>query len=138
MEILYPIFALVALTAFVLLRLGVMRAKAIKQRDIDYRFFETYRDYDEPEHLRIGSRHLVNLFETPILFYVVTILILVTEQTGPLLLGLAWAYVTARYLHTYIHLTSNKVLVRFKVFIFSFFLLVMMWIAFAVQVIRTA
>ena len=68
----------------------------------------------------------------------ITILILVTEQTGPVLLGLAWAYVTARYLHTYIHLTSNKVLVRFKVFIFSFFLLVMMWIAFAVQVIRTA
>jgi len=138
MGILYPVFAMFALTAFVLFRLGILRAMAIKRHDIDYRFFETYRNYDEPEHLRIASRNLVNQFEVPMLFYVVTTLILVTDQTSPLLLGLAWAYVASRYLHTFVHLTSNQVLLRFRVFVFSFLLLVAMWIAFAVQVVRAA
>ena len=138
MEILYPVFAMFALTAFALFRLGIMRLMAVKKRDIDIRFFKTYRDYEEPEKLRIASRHLVNLFEVPMLFYVVVILILVTEQASAMLVGLAWAYVAARYLHTFIHLTSNKVLVRFRVFIFSFLLLLVMWVTFAVQVIRTA
>lgn len=138
MEILNPVFAMFVLTAFVLVRLGIMRFMAVKKRDIDYRFFETYRDYDEPEELRIASRHLVNLFEVPMLFYVGVILILVTEQTSTLLLSLAWAYVATRYLHTLIHLTSNKVAKRFRVFIFSFLLLVVMWVAFAVQLIQAA
>ena len=135
MEILYPVFAMFALTAFAMFRLGIMRFMAIKRRDIDYRFFKLFRDYNEPEKLRIASRNLVNLFEVPMLFYVGVILILVTGQSSPLLLGLAWAFVAARYLHTFIHLTSNQLLLRFRVFIVSFALLVVMWTVFAVQVI---
>jgi hypothetical protein len=136
MDILYPVFAMFTLTAIVLFRLGIMRYMAVKKRDIDFHFFEAYRGYDEPEKLRIASRHLVNLFEVPMLFYVGVILILVTEQTTPLLTGLAWAYVACRYLHTLIHLTSNKVSLRFQVFILSGLILVLMWSLFAIRVIQ--
>ena len=138
MEILYPVFTLFVLTAFAILRLGIMRFLAVRKRDVDFHFFEAYRDYEEPENLRIASRHVINLFEVPTLFYVVAILILVTEQTSTLLLVLAWAFVAARYLHTIIHLTSNKVILRFQVFVLSFFVLVVMWIAFAARVIQAA
>ena len=138
MEILYPVFAMFTLTAFAILRLGIMRFVAVRKRDVNFHFFETYRDYEEPENLRIASRHVINLFEVPTLFYVVAILILVTEQTSTLLLVLAWAFVAARCLHTIIHLTSNKVSLRFQVFALSFLLLVVMWTAFAARVIRAA
>jgi hypothetical protein len=62
------------------------------------------------------------------LFYVVGILILQTGQTGVLTLSLAWAYVALRCVHSYIHLTSNKVMSRFRVFLASFLVLVALWL----------
>jgi hypothetical protein len=51
----------------------------------------------------------------------------VTGQTGNWLLGLAWAYVGLRLVHTYVHLTSNVVLTRFRVFVLSMLTLTALW-----------
>ncbi len=37
-------------------------------------------------------------------------------------------YVLLRYLHSYVHLTSNKVLLRFRLFALSHAILVAIWI----------
>jgi hypothetical protein len=135
MQILFPVFAMIALTTFVVFRLGFARWGAVARREINIHFFESYRSYDEPEPLRILSRHLVNLFETPVIFYVVSIMIYVTGQTTALLVALSWLYVLSRYVHTFVHLTSNIVLWRFRVFGVSVLILTVIWLLFLIQLI---
>ena len=43
----------------------------------------------------------------------------VTGQQGVLVISLAWAYVALRLIHSYIHLGSNVVINRFRVFVLS-------------------
>ena len=80
----------------------------------------------------------MNLFEAPVLFYLVCVLILVTGQTTTWLLGLAWAYVLLRVVHSYIHLGPNIVLWRFRVFVLSWFVLIAIWTVFGVQLLRAS
>lgn len=126
-----------ALTTFVVARLGYMRWAAVSRRQINIRFYESYGSFDEPEPLRILSRHLINLFETPVIFYVAAILVYVTGQTSPLLLLLAWLYVLTRLIHTVIHLSSNVILWRFRVFGMSLFVLTAMWVVLALKLISS-
>jgi hypothetical protein len=128
MAILYPAFALAALTFFCVIRLGLLRFSAVRNGIIDHRFFRSLRAYDEPEDLRILSRHVVNLHEAPVLFYVIIIIAYATGTISMLILSLAWIYVALRYAHSYIHLTSNIVLYRFRLFVASQIALVSLWL----------
>jgi hypothetical protein len=133
MQILIPLFAMFALTAFCVFRLGLMRLRAVKAREVDLGFYRAYRGEEEPERLRIASRHVINLFEAPPLFYVVCLAIYVTGQTTAVLTGLAWVYVILRGVHSYVHLTSNVILVRFRVFAASWLVLVGLWAVLGLQ-----
>lgn len=128
MTILYPAFAMAALTFFCVSRMGLLRFSAIRRGEIDGRFFRLYKDYEEPEYLRVMSRHVVNLYEAPVLFYTISIIAFVTETVSILTLALAWAYVALRYVHSYIHLTSNRVVHRFRIFATSQFVLLILWL----------
>ncbi len=128
MTVLYPVFAMAALTFFCVFRMGLLRFSAVRRGEIDGRFFRLYKDYEEPEDLRVLSRHVVNLHEAPVLFYAVSIIAYVTESTSTLLLILAWTYVALRYTHSYVHLTANKVLHRFRLFATSHLVLLVLWI----------
>jgi hypothetical protein len=128
-NVLYPVFAMFTLTAFCLIRLARLRFAAVRQGEIDPRYFKLYRNAEEPDVLRVHSRHLSNLFEAPVLFYVIAVIAFVTEQTGILPLCLAWAYVLLRYAHSYVHLTSNHVLTRFRLFALSWVVLTALWLA---------
>lgn len=127
-NILYPVLAMFALTAFCLFRLARLRFMAVRHGEIDPRFFKLYRDGDEPPTLRVHARHLTNLFEAPVLFYVIVIIAFVTRQAGTLPAVLAWSYVILRYAHSYIHLTSNQVMTRFRIFALSWVVLVALWL----------
>jgi hypothetical protein len=125
------------LTAFCLFRLAYLRFTAVSRGAIDAKFFKLYRDADEPANLRVHSRHLTNLFEAPVLFYVIVIIAFVTGQAGALPLILAWAYVILRYAHSYVHLTSNRVITRFRLFAVSWIVLAALWlVVFASMSIR--
>jgi hypothetical protein len=47
----------------------------------------------------------------------------------------AWLYVALRYVHSFIHLTYNRVIHRFAVYVLSTVILFMLWGVFAVQVL---
>ncbi len=59
-----------------------------------------------------------------------------THQVTYWLVACAWAYVALRYVHTYVHLTSNNVVVRFSVYFASGFVLLVMWSSLLVQLVR--
>jgi hypothetical protein len=136
MPVLYPVFALFVLTAFATLRLAALRLAAVKKGEVNPKFYRDYQGDLEPPKLRIASRHVINLYEAPVLFYTVSIIAYVTQVSGFTLVAMAWAYVLLRYLHSYVHLTSNNVLLRFRVFALSQAVLVAIWITVFVQILR--
>lgn len=76
-----------------------------------------------------------NLFELPVLFYVGTLLALVTGTTGTILVTLAWLFAISRIIHSLIHLTYNTVMHRFSAFVAGFALMIAFWIVLAVQLL---
>jgi len=137
MSILLPAFAMMALTFFCLGRLGYLRNAAVKNGEIDPRFFSVYRGYEEPEKLAAHSRHIVNHFETPVVFYVLCLIAFVAGQANTVIIALAWVYVVLRCVHSYVHLTSNAILLRFRIFIMSLIVLGILWAMLLVEVLRT-
>ena len=51
-------------------------------------------------------------------------------------MGLAWAYVALRYIHSYVHLTTNVVLTRFRIFATSLLTLTVLWAAVLTNIMR--
>lgn len=137
MQILYPAFVLIALTIYCMIRLGLLRLAAVKRGEIDPRFFILFRGYEEPDKLAGYSRHVVNQFEAPVLFYVIVLTAFVTKQSETWLVALAWAYVALRFIHTYVHLTSNVVIVRFRIFALSMLTLIALWAAVLTNIMRS-
>ena len=135
-QILYPLFAMFYLVAFVLVRMARMRFGAVQRGEMDPRFYRTYAEDQEPEHMRVVTRHFINLFEMPVLFYVVAILTYVTDQATYWMVGCAWTYVAVRYVHSWVHLGSNDVLTRFRVYGVSVLVLGAMWTTLLVQLLR--
>jgi len=127
MNLVYPMFALFALTLGVGARLGYLRFTYVSRGLADPEYYKAYQG-KEPEPVRVAARHLTNLFETPVLFYAGCLLGLVTGQGGTLPAALAWAYVAARCVHTAIHLGPNVVLRRFQVFVVSLLILAALWV----------
>ena len=134
MAILYPIFALLTLTLAVMVRMGIARYSAVIRREVDHHYYEVYHG-EEPPHLRVLSRHFSNLVEIPPLFYIACIIAFVTEQQSGLVIGLAWAYVALRFLHSYIHLGRNVVAQRFKVFVASILVLTVLFVTLFIGII---
>lgn len=136
MAILWPAFAMFALTMFVVFRLGTLRWRAVGRRQVDPSFYKIYRGDGEPEEVAVVSRHLVNLYEAPTLFYVGTVIAFAAGLAGAPLLALGWAYVGLRLLHSFIHLGSNDVLWRFRVFALSWLALLAYWVALALELAK--
>ena len=136
MQIFYPAFTMMGLTIFCMVRLGLLRWAAVRTGEVDPKFFILYRGYDEPEKLAVYSRHVVNLFEAPWLYYVIILTAFVTGQSAGWVLGLAWAYVALRFIHSYVHLTSNVVLTRFRIFVVSMLTLTTLWAAVLTNIMR--
>jgi hypothetical protein len=134
--ILYPVFAMFFLVVGVLVRMAQLRVGAVGSGEVNVKYYRTYQGGEEPEHMRVITRHFINLFEVPVLFYVVVILTYITRQVSPWMIGCAWAYVAARYVHSYVHLTSNDVLLRFRVFIASGLVLLVMWMSLLVRLMQ--
>ena len=127
-QLLLPVFALVLLTFVVLLTLGLKRFQAIRARRFDLAYYKLYRGNDEPDDIRQISRNLVNLFEMPVLFYLGTILAIMLKIELVALIYLAWIYVALRYLHSFIHCSSNKVRLRFNIYLVSVGFIISFWV----------
>ncbi len=69
-----------------------------------------------------------NLLESPTLVYAACLAEMVSDQSTLLLQSLAWIFVFARCVHSYIHLGHNKVQYRVTAYFVSWFVLVGMWI----------
>jgi len=134
-SILLPPTALVVVTGFVWLRLGSDRLGEMRSRRIHPQQVATSKQMSETMQNVQSADHFRNLFEVPVMFYALCAFLAVTKLTTLLLLACAWGYVVLRAAHTYVHLTSNKVVRRFQVFVASTIVLYVMWGIFAVRLV---
>ncbi len=77
-----------------------------------------------------------NLFEAPVLFYVALVAAFASMQVTAVTLGLAWAYVALRYVHSYIHCGYNRVGHRLYVFLASNVVLWALWLVLLIGLLR--
>jgi hypothetical protein len=135
-SLVYPMAAMVLLTAVVLVRLFRSRVAAVRNGSMDATYFRLYQGAEEPETTRKVSRHFTNLFEAPTLFYVACLAGMVVAITGPVFPVLAWGYVAARAVHAFIHLGGNRLRKRIRAYFVSWLFLLALWAVLVFEVVR--
>ncbi|MFN0183753.1 MAG: MAPEG family protein [Aquabacterium sp.] len=135
--ILYPVAALALLTVVVMGLMLRERIAEMKERRIHPQKMPSSSQMAAVLQNTRGADNYKNLFEMPVLFYVLALALLATGSVTPLQLGLAWGYVALRVVHSFIHVGYNKVMHRFQVFALSGLVLGVMWVLFVVRLAGT-
>lgn len=125
-----PCAAMVGLTALVWLKLYADRLGEMRARRIDPQALASARAAAGRLERTAAADNFRNLFEVPVLFYLLCVALDLTGRSTPGFVAAAWAYVGLRAVHTLIHVTYNRVVHRFLVYVGSTLLLFGMWAAF--------
>lgn len=128
-----PVTALAGLTALVWVKLYVDRLGEMRRRGVDPQALARARDTAALERTT-AAENFRNLFEAPVLFYVLCIALAVNGGSTRGFVCAAWGYVALRALHSLIHVTYNRVVHRFLAYVASTLLLFGMWIAFFMRI----
>lgn len=95
--------------------------------------FRSFRETGkESDQSLVVNKNLANQFEIPVLFYAACLALYITDADNVATIALGWIFVIARYIHTYIHVTSNRLPYRALAFAVSLASVVMMWVWFAI------
>ena len=132
--ILYPSSLMIALTFILYVKNYLDNRKAIINKSIKFSYFKAYAS-EVPEYVAVSRQTLKNQFELPIFFYFLISIILVFDKVSQLDLILAWIFVSSRYLHCYIRLSSNYVPYRAIVFQLGMLVLIAWWIIFLYNIL---
>ena len=87
-----------------------------------------------PDAVNRPSNNLKNLFELPVLFYALALLLYATGNVDGVYVAAAWGFVIFRALHSAIHCTINHVMARFVCYLVSSLLLWLMLIRATIDV----
>lgn len=125
-----PVCAMALLTALVWVKLYADRLLEMRAKGIAPQQLASVRAAAGQLENTAAADNFRNLFEVPVLFYALCIAIAVTGGSTRALVAAAWAYVALRALHSLIHVSYNRVVHRFLVYVASTLLLFGMWVAF--------
>ena len=116
-----PFFAMLGLTAAVWIYMYVRRIAFIQGTGLTPDQLAVPGKLAElsPATVSNPSDNFKNLFEVPVLFYALALYLFVTGTVDGAYVAAAWAFVAFRALHSAVHCTVNKVMVRFYLYLFS-------------------
>ncbi|MDE2383322.1 MAG: MAPEG family protein [Alphaproteobacteria bacterium] len=86
-----------------------------------------------PERSRQFSNNFDNQFQLPMVWYGLTALLVATGKLDGVTVALSWAFVAARGVHTFIHVTINNVVRRLFAYLAGFTALFALWGWFALR-----
>jgi hypothetical protein len=132
--ILWPVLVQISLTIVIFLLLAVAKRKAIKAGGFDRGKTALHNDAWPDAVLKV-SNNLQNQFQTPVLFYALSFAFLNLGTVSITVLALAWGYAIMRIGHAYVHVTSNYVPMRFRLFVLGFVMLTVMTVILAKQMV---
>ncbi|HEV2572965.1 MAG TPA: MAPEG family protein [Beijerinckiaceae bacterium] len=131
--ILLPVFAYVLLVLIILIELGRRRGQAVKAGEVGQD--ATLRENAWPNYVTQVSNDFRNQFEIPVLFLALVAFAMFTRKADLLFVVLSWVFVISRYVHAFIHTTSNGMVPRLSAYFIGVVVLMVMWIIFAVQIL---
>ena len=116
--LLAPLMALVLWSFVMWAWLYATRIPAIVRGNIVYDPQRPSEEFNArlPARVRWKADNYNNLMEQPTLFYAVTLTLALLGAGDIWNVGLAWAYVALRVLHSLVHALINVVLIRFSIF----------------------
>ncbi|MEP6391771.1 MAG: MAPEG family protein [Halioglobus sp.] len=130
-----PMMAMMLLTLVVWLVMFVHRVGYANANGIDAQKMKTPSDVARllPDEVSGSGNNFKNLFEIPVLFYVMCLYLSVFGQVSSLMVTCAWAFVALRAVHSFIHCSYNNVMHRFIAYLASS---VALWVMVVVAVIN--
>lgn len=131
---LYPMAAMVLLTLIIGLMAVTVRIASVRSGAVKARYYKLMQGQEVPEAVIKTGRNFNNQFEVPTLFYLACTLHLIVGAVTPLALGLAWAFVVLRVIHSWIHIGYNHVLHRLAAFFAGFACVLALWVNLLIQV----
>ena len=137
MEFILPLSIMVFLNLFLIFRLIYMAAMYTISKDVRLSQFRIYEG-EFPDRLRSARQQYQNMFEIPILFYLLCSLNIFFNNYNQFDIILSWSFVLLRLVHFFIRLQNQKninIVPRTLVFILSVISLTIGWINFTVRFI---
>ena len=132
--VLLPLFVEVLLTFGVMF--GTMYFRTTTLRSGETRFEDiSLREPNWPRRATQFGYAFANQFELPVLFYVLTILVIITHHADLLFVLLAWIFVLMRVLQAVVHVTNNNVRMRGAYYGVGALILFIMWIIYIVRIV---
>ena len=122
-DILAPAAVLVLWTLIMLVWMATTRLPALKAAGIDMSKAVGGRGQDLetvlPANVNWKSHNYSHLVEQPTLFYAVVGILAILGQVSAVAVALAWTYVVIRVAHSLVQVTSNRIALRFPLFLAS-------------------
>ncbi len=128
-----PVFAMIALTFFIILKMGIQRMNAIKSRTVRIKDI-ALSEQGWTDDVKKISNSYASQMQLPLVFYIVVGFFVLLGKVDLAAVVLAWAFVLTRAVHFFIHTSSNHVPKRFMAFLFGIIVLIAMWIWLAFRV----
>ena len=125
---LLPVFAQVLLTSIVMILMGQRRINAAKSKQINISAFRTMDLSGANEQVIATSRNFDNQFQMPMLYIFSVLFCLQFGLADLTFLVMSVVFVALRYWHTIIHIGSNNVRLRFRVFLLGCLVLWLIWV----------
>ena len=130
-----PCAAMVGLTAIVWVKLYADRLSEMRAKRINPQAFASVHAVAAQLERTTAADNFRNLFEVPVLFYLLCGALVLNGGSTPGFVTAAWAYVALRVVHSLIHVTYNRVTHRFLVYVASTLLLFGTWAAFVTRIL---
>lgn len=126
MDILQPAVALMIWTMIIWAWMYATRIPAMQKAQIqpDEARLTGLLDQKLPPQVQWKSHNYNHLHEAPTVFYAVAIILAILGQGDGMNAFLGWIYMGLRVAHSLVHVTANKVMVRFVLFLLSSLVLV--------------
>jgi hypothetical protein len=111
-----PVLTLVAWTFVMWLWMYATRIPAMQKAKIDPQEAANAGRLDLPPEVTRVADNYNHLHEQPTIFYALALSAQIAGVTDPVNIGLAWAYVAVRVVHSLIQATGNIIVLRFSAF----------------------
>ena len=132
MDFILPLSIMAILNLFLIFRLLYMATVYVVRKNVRLSQFRIYEG-EFPDRLRSARQQYQNMFEIPILFYLLCLLHIFFNSYTQIDILLAWGFVIFRVLHFFIRIQNQKnvnIMPRTIVFVISLVFLTIAWIKF--------
>lgn len=134
----FAMFALVLLTFLVGIVAVTARVRSVLTGQVKIKYYRAMSGQTAPDYVMNTTRCFNNLFEVPVLFYVVGVLFVSLQLNSAIALLLAWLFVLLRALQALVHLTYNNVFHRMLLFWAGMIDVLLIWTLLLTELVLSA